>query len=46
MLNIHTSGIKKKECTNVSQQLEIDTYCPMNKQYAKRDKNKWIDEGK
>ena len=34
MQNIHTSGIKKKEYTHMSQQLEIWTYNSMNKQYV------------
>ena len=33
MNNIHINGIKKKEYTNVSQQLIIYIYCSMNKQY-------------
>ena len=32
--NIHTNLIKKKDHINVSQQLEIYTYCSMNKQYV------------
>ena len=30
---MHTNDIKKKEYTNVSQQLEIYAYCSMNKHY-------------
>ena len=36
---VHTNSFKKKEYTNVSQQLKIYTCCAMNKQYAKRYKN-------
>ena len=31
--NIHTNSIKKKEHISMSQQLEIYTYCSINKQY-------------
>ena len=32
--NIHTNGIKKKDYTNVSKQVEIYSCCSMNKQYV------------
>ena len=30
----YTNGIQKKEYTSMSKQLQIYTYCPMNKQYV------------
>ena len=32
---MHTSGIKRKMFTNMSQLLDLYTYCFMNKQYVK-----------
>ena len=34
MFYIHTNGIKKNESSNMSKQLEIYTYCLMNKLYV------------
>ena len=40
MHDIHSIGIKKKEYANKSQQLEIFTYCSLNKQYVE-EVQKW-----
>ena len=37
----YTNGIKKKDYINLSQQLEIYTYCSMNKQYVE-----WVQKWK
>ena len=40
--NIHISSIKKKEHTNMPQQLELCTYCSINKQYVEGVQNRKI----